>query len=154
MLNIFLQPSRRLSGLLSLAHGLALACVLLVPLALLIKLAAALAIVGSLIYLWGLHGARRWPHSVTALHCDRDGGLLLGYRDGSEQVAQVLLASTVSPLMTILLFRCQGQIWARAAIILPDAAPAELFRQLRVWLKWKVGSGAQAAAGLVTSAQS
>lgn len=139
MLILELGASRRLAALLIAGHACALLCVWLVTLPLWLKIVIPLAILTSLSYTLLLHGWRRLPWSVVALLADREGGLRARYRDGREIDAQVLPSSTVAPFLTLLVFRPASRRLTQTAVMMPDAVTPELFRQLRVWLKWKVG---------------
>lgn len=144
MLIVELTPSFRLALVLGALHACALCCIWLTALPLWLAFILSLAIVGSLVYTLLLHAWRRLPWSVVALHCDREGNLRVGYRDGGEKDAHVLPASTVAPFLTLVVFRPLSRRLAQSAVILPDALAPAVFRQLRVWLKWKVGRGASA----------
>lgn len=141
MLILQLGPSRRLAALLMAGHACAALCVVIVPLPVWLKVTLVLAVLLSLAYALLLHGWRRLAWSVVHLQGDREGGLRVRYRDGREIDAHVLPSSTVAPFLTVVVFRAASRRLIQAAVIMPDAVTPELFRQLRVWLKWKVGQG-------------
>jgi len=49
----------------------------------------------------------------------------------------VLEGSFVAPWLTIVRYKLDASWWPRNLLILPDMLPTEIFRQLRVWLKWR-----------------
>ncbi|OFZ69951.1 MAG: hypothetical protein A2Z01_10825 [Betaproteobacteria bacterium RBG_16_58_11] len=87
--------------------------------------------------------------SIVELQCEREGGVLIKTRSGLVWEARVLGSSFVASYLTIVLLKPAASRRVRAVLILPDAAEPELFRQLRVWLKWRVGRGVapEASAG-------
>ncbi|OQA33941.1 MAG: hypothetical protein BWY57_00849 [Betaproteobacteria bacterium ADurb.Bin341] len=56
-----------------------------------------------------------------------------GDRQFSE--AQLLPGAMVHPLLTVIRLQCKGK--THAVVLLPDSAPAEDRRRLRVWLRWR-----------------
>ncbi len=84
-----------------------------------------------------------------ALQFERDGGVIVECRNGSVREARILGSSFVAPYLTIVLLKPIARWRTRAVVILPDAVAPELFRQLRVWLKWGMGRGVapEASAG-------
>ena len=141
MLRIALKPSPYLAISLSLGHLGALASVALVPLALWLKLALSIVLLLSLARALR-HGAWRMaPSSIVALACDREGAIQFTQRDGQTIDAQVLGSSFVAAYLTIVLLKPIFGGRVRPALVLPDMVAPELFRQLRVWLKWRVGRG-------------
>lgn len=143
MLRLSLKASPYLATGLTLGHLAALGCVLIVPLALWLKLLLSGTLVASLIHTLTLHAWRIRASSVIALQCDRDGLALIQMRSGEEREAQVLGSSFVASYLTIVLFKPNTSRRVRALLVLPDMLEAELFRQLRVWLKWRVGRGVE-----------
>lgn len=74
-------------------------------------------------------------HPPLELRAEPDGILLIRAGDDWQPVA--LLPSTmVTPALTVLHFRHE---WGKQGshVILPDSLPADDFRLLRIWLKWK-----------------
>ena len=144
MLRIPLHSSRFLTIGLFVAHFAAAACVLIVPISIWLQLFLCAMLVTSL----GLYLAREaWrirASSIVELQCDREGGAWIQTRRGETREARVLGSSFVAPYLTIILLKPNANWRVRTLLILPDAVEAELFRQLRVWLKWRVGSGVEA----------
>lgn len=149
MLRLAFTPSRRLSAWLLAGHAAAAACVYIVTMPLWLKGLLALLLLFNLTYTVTHQAWRRWPSSVVALQFERDGGVIIECRNGGVQEARVLGSSFVAPYLTIVLLKPIAHWRTRAVVILPDAVAPELFRQLRVWLKWGVGRGVapEASAG-------
>lgn len=149
MLRLALAPSRRLSAWLLAGHAAAAVCVYIVTIPLWLKGLLALMLLFNLTYTVTHQAWRRWPSSIVALQFERDGGVIMECRNGGVHEAQILGSSFVSPYLTIVLLKPIARWRTRAVVILPDAVAPELFRQLRVWLKWGVGQGGapEASAG-------
>jgi toxin CptA len=98
-------------------------------------------LVASLIQYLVREAWRIGSSSIVELQCEREGGALIKTRSGKEWEARVLGSSFVAPYLTIVLLKPAAGRRVRAVLILPDAVEPELFRQLRVWLKWRVGRG-------------
>ena len=138
MLNLELHKSQRLALWLVLAHAVAAFSSLIVAIPLWLKIIVLLTVGLSLAYGLTHHAWRLWPHSIVGLQADREGGLGVRTRGGHEFAAQVLPASSVAAFLTIIVFKPLDGGRTQAVLILPDSLLLELFRQLRVWLKWQV----------------
>lgn len=149
MLRLALKPSRYLAIALILGHLAAIGCVAIVPLALWLKIALVSILVASLMHVLTREAWRIRSSSIVELQCEREGGVLIKLRSGKELEARVLGSSFVAAYLTIVLIKPHASRRVRAVVLLPDALEPELFRQLRVWLKWRVGRGVapEASAG-------
>ena len=78
----------------------------------------------------------RLPGSVVALEVTSQGHLRCQCRSGEWLDAAVCGNSFVTPWLTVLNLRLPGKRCARHALVLPDSADGEMFRRLRVWLRW------------------
>ncbi|MEK6664334.1 MAG: protein YgfX [Pseudomonadota bacterium] len=143
MLRLSLKSSRQLAAGLALGHLAAVGCVAIVPLPLWLKILLSVILVSNLIQSLTREAWRVWPSSIVELQCEREGGVLVKMRSGKEFEACVLGSSFVASYLTIVLLKPNASRRACAVLILPDAAEPELFRQLRVWLKWRVGRGVE-----------
>ncbi|MBT9613227.1 MAG: hypothetical protein IV108_08175 [Burkholderiales bacterium] len=143
MLTLSLKSSRYLAIGLSLGHLAALGCVVGVTLPLWLKLLLSVTLAASLIELLTREAWRIRSSSIVELQCEREGGALIKMRSGKELQARVLGSSFVASYLTIVLVRPDASRRVRAVLILPDMVAPELFRQLRVWLKWRVGRGVE-----------
>ncbi len=129
------HPSRRLAGLLSAAHGAALAVLPALALPAWAALLMAAVLVFSLLYFLRGHAWLRSPSSCIGLTQDGDGGILLLTRDGSRIPCCILPDSVVTPALTVLNIRVEGARGTRGIVILSDSMDAGAFRRLRVWLR-------------------
>ena len=57
-------------------------------------------------------------------------------REGETWSGKILHDSFVTPALTILNVLPQGAHFSRSIIIFPDSLDKDLYRKLRVWLKW------------------
>lgn len=129
-ITIVIQPSRQLVLLLSVAHALAMAVVLL----LVLPWPARLALLAlPAISLWRvLVRLRRQP--LLELYLGAKGELKVG----TGGTATLLPETAVLPGITLLAVRCDGK--RHTHVLLPDAFPhPEDCRRLRVWLKTSAG---------------
>ena len=144
MLRLALKPSRQLSAWLLFGHIAAAVCVFIVAMPLWLQALLATALLLNLIYTLTYQAWRRWPSSIVGLQFERDDGVaLVEYRNGAVRAARVLGSSFVAPYLTIILLKPDQRWLTSAVVILPDAVEPELFRQLRVWLKWGIGRGVE-----------
>lgn len=143
MLRLALKPSRQLSAWLLFGHIAAAVCVLIVAMPLWLQALLAMALLLNLIYTLTYQAWRRWPTSIVGLLFERDGEVRVEYRNGTVRAARVLGSSFVAPYLTIILLKPDQRWLTSAVVILPDAVEPELYRQLRVWLKWGIGRGVE-----------
>ena len=143
MLRLPLKASRYLATGLILGHLAAAGCVVLVPLPLWLKLLLSAILAASLIQCLVREAWRMGSSSIVELQCEREGGALIKTRSGKEWEGRVLGSSFVATYLTIVVLKPNASRRVRAVVILPDALEPELFRQLRVWLKWRVGRGVE-----------
>ncbi len=143
MLRLSLKSSRYLAIGLTLGHLAALGCVAIVPLPLWLKLLLSVLLAASLMQSLTRDAWRIRSSSIVELPCDREGGVLIKTRSGKEHEARVLGSSFVASYLTIVLLKPNASRRVRAVVILPHTLEPELFRQLRVWLKWRVGRGVE-----------
>jgi toxin CptA len=144
-LHITLHPSRRLTALLASLHGGAAALLWSIPVAPLLSLAATLALAANLAWTLRRDALRLSPNAIVAVILYPDCRCEFTTRAGLTQEAELLGSSFVAPYLTILNLRPAGRRLARHAVILRDAVDGEVFRKLRVKLKWgcsEIGKGA------------
>jgi hypothetical protein len=93
--------------------------------------AAALALIA--IEAW-----RAWRHSraVRTLALGLEGGVEVVLREGRLQRGVVRPGSFVAPWLVIVRWRPAGARRDAFVLVLPDMAPAEALRRLRVILRW------------------
>ena len=153
MLRLQLKSSMQMALVLTLGYFLAAACLFWAPMPrwLMIVLLAALAL--NLLFLLRHQAWRAWPFSINALQFERDGLVIAQYRNGQLLQARVLASSFVAPYLTIVLLQPAGAWWVRSVVVVPDCLPAETFRRLRIWLKWRAGGGAAPPASIEWTGQ-
>jgi toxin CptA len=154
MLRLSFKPSRHLLAYLVLGHLIAATCVLSVPLPLWLSFLLLNLLLASLLYSLRNQVWRTWPFSIVALQFEQDGTVFMHYRNGKTLEAQVLGSSFVAPYLSIILLKSQQSWVARSVLVLPDMLTPELFRTLRVWLKWRLGRGAVPKANVDWTGQS
>lgn len=142
MLRLHFNPSRQLAIFLVVGHVIAALCLLLVPLTFWLKLLLLSALLLSMLFTLLQQALRTWPFSIVALEFESDGAVFLKYCNGQVLAVQVLASSFVTPYLTIILLKTHQAWFARSVVLMPDMLPPDLFRRLRVWLKWRLGQGA------------
>jgi toxin CptA len=75
----------------------------------------------------------------SALELLPDGTLSWHTADSSARNYKVDMTTTVLPWLTVL--RLEGQDGKRSLVLLRDSMAADEYRQLRVWLRWRVSAG-------------
>lgn len=138
-LHVGLGQSRRLIVALAAVHGFATAMLWLTPVPWWLFLAALPLLAGSLVFYVRREALRRSPSSIVALSLYPDCRCEFQTRDGNEHKAELLGSSFVAPYLTVLNLKPEGGFLARHAVLLPDNIDAEIFRKLRVLLKWRCG---------------
>jgi len=95
----------------------------------LLQWAGMVLLICSLIYYW------RQAESVR-LRGDRDGNLEI-WHDTQWQAVRLAGSSVVLPGCTVLRIASEHRWLNRNLLVLPDSLPADDFRRLRVWLRWR-----------------
>lgn len=129
MREIELKPSRRLGWLLAGMAALTLLAVGLAALPAGWRVALGAGVLGLVIW------AARRAAPVTCLRIGVDGELQCQDAAGEWQAMAVLGDSFVSPALIVLRYREKDGA-VRSCILLPDSAPADALRRLRVSLRW------------------
>ena len=137
MLKIDIMPSGMLATILGSVHLFNLALLWVVPFPLWVKLAFSTIIMGSAIYSIKRNALLAFQESIIAFQLDSDCKCEIQKRGGKWVEAELLGTSFVAPYLTLLNLKFPGKRFTQHIIILPDAVDTELFRQLRVLLKWK-----------------
>jgi len=76
------------------------------------------------------------PWSFTELALNTKGELLVTRKDGLAHLVDVLPSSFVASYLTVLNFKIGTSRWRRNLLLTPDRVDTEVFRRLRVWLRW------------------
>jgi toxin CptA len=126
---VTIGDSLRLRLSLAAAHLSCAAAIFLAALPLSLQWASMALLVCSLIYYWR-------PTQDVRLRGGRDGKLEI-WHQGQWHVARLAAASVILPGCTVLRVGIGNRPWRRNLVVLPDSLPADDFRRLRVWLRWR-----------------
>jgi toxin CptA len=140
--NIPVSPSVRLAVALCAVHLAAAILLWLLPVAVLLKGAATLAIAFSLVYFLARDATLHAAKAVVELELKDGGGIAFRTREGSWVESELAASSYVSPALTIVVLRPRGKAGTRRVVLLPDSVDARDFRRLRMWMRWKHEGGA------------
>jgi toxin CptA len=123
--------SRLLRFFLVAIHVCCAAAILLAALSPVARAAGLALLIFSLVYYWR-------PAPDVRLRGHGDGKLEI-WRDQHWQVVRLASTSVIMPGCTVLHIP-SGSRWQNSyLVVLPDSLPAEDFRRLRVWLRWRGG---------------
>ena len=137
-LRLAIGASPLLASALLLAHGAAIACAVLFLPGWWMRALATAALAASLVFHIRRDALQLSGHSVTELVLKDGDRCELILRNG-EMVAGTIEGSTfVAPLLMVVNVRPEGRGRRRSAILMPDSAPAEDLRGVRVWLRHRV----------------
>jgi toxin CptA len=138
---ITLRASWLLVVILALAHGAAIAVVLLVSIPLWVKLSAAAGLTVHLFVVVRRQALLLTPDSAVAIQIGSDNVLSVQARHGEWSEYAVLGDTYVTWYLTVMNLRQAESHAVKRVAILPDSVDAEDFRKLRVWLRWNEGRG-------------
>jgi toxin CptA len=133
MLRIDLRPSRLLSLVLVLAHGMAVYAVW-ISLGGLPKILAAVAVLASLAATLA-HALLRAPRSAVSLELAEDGRVSWRDRRGAWHDGTLGASHFVSPFLVVVELK-PGNRGVKRLILLADSASRDELRRLRVRLRW------------------
>lgn len=131
-----LRASRFRVVLVMVAHVLAVTALWRADLGLAYRLVLLAAVLASLV--WSMR--RR---VLPVLRCLADGSLETGHGD-TWTPATVQPETVVLPWFVALRYRKPDRRHDDILAVFPDMLPADDFRRLRVWLKWRAATGAPA----------
>lgn len=131
-----LRSSRRLAGLLGIAHGGVLLLLPTLPVAgwIVVLMSGMLVISASMTIT--RHALRRGARAVTALKLANREQLQIRAGDGVWHGGRLLGSSTVGAAIAVLNIRLDGGGGTTHVVIFGDGIDADDFRRLRVWLRW------------------
>jgi toxin CptA len=141
MLRVEIERSWWLAGLLSVVHLAAFALIMTLVLPLWGIAFAALILSASAAHGIFLHALQRLPRSITGLEISDNCKLMVRNAGGVWQEAALLRSSFATPYLTIVNFRHPDERRTRSLVILSDRVQPDLFRRLRVLLRWRCGKG-------------
>ena len=145
VIDIVLKPSRQLALLLVIAHVAAVAVVWSLELALWLHIGLKLAIAASLGWALLKNGWFGYGRAAVALRIEPAGksgepdAIEVRLHNGKTSRGYVMDGSFVAPYLTVVRYRAAGArrfSLGKSVLILPDSLDRELFRMLRVRLKW------------------
>jgi len=147
MLRISISRSPLMAAVLTLMHAASAACLLAYAPALVWRLAAVGVLVASLVYHLRRDALLLSPGSLVEIVLNEDGTCVLLDRSGVELQGGVMRSTFVSTLLIAINVR-QDSGGHRSLVLLPDSAPAEDRRRLRVWLRHAMRPEQTGSAGL------
>ena len=137
-LRVRVNASPLLAGVLLLTHGGAIACIFTMLPGWWIPGAAAAAIVASFVIHLRRDALLLSGDAITSITLVDGAECELLMRNGATLNGSIEGMTFAAPLLTIINVRPQERVRRRAAILLPDSAPPQDLRQVRVWLRHRV----------------
>lgn len=131
-----LKPSYWLAALLAASSLGACIIVLCMPMPSSLKIFICVPVVLAAAYFIAQDTLILLPWSFTGLALNTKGELLVTRKDGLDSAASVLPSSFVAAYLTVLNLKISGSRWRRNMLLTPDRVDGDVFRQLRVWLRW------------------
>ena len=147
-LRVTIAASLLLAGALVLAHGAAIACAALFLPGWWMPALASTAIAGNLVFHIRRDALQRSGHAVTELLLKDGAQCELLLRNGETLAGSIEVSTFVASLLTVINVRLDGRGRRRSVILMPDSAPAEDLRRVRVWLRHRVRPDATASGPL------
>ena len=99
---------------------------------------AATAIAASLVFHLRRDALQWSGEAVTELVLKDDAQCELTLRNGETLTGTIGGSTFVAPLLTVINVRLDGPGRRRVAILMPDSAPAQDLRRVRVWLRHRI----------------
>ncbi len=138
LLTVHLKRSPQLITILSLAHfiaAFALYPLTAIPSA--IKLVGVAMILISFNYYLKKDALLSARNAVVVFELSDGMQCTLKTQSGESIVCTIQSSTFVAPYLTVLNLKPENQFFTRSVVILPDSIDADVFRRLRVLLKWK-----------------
>ena len=133
-----IKASPLLAIALLLAHGAAMACAVVFLPGWSMPGLAATAIAASLVFHLRRDALQWSGEAVTELVLKDDAQCELTLRNGETLTGTIGGSTFVAPLLTVINVRLDGPGRRRVAILMPDSAPAQDLRRVRVWLRHRI----------------
>ena len=133
-----IMASRLLAMVLLLAHGAARACAVVFLPGWSMPWMVATAIAASPVFHLRRDALQWSGEAVTELILKDDARCKLTLRNGETLTGTVEGSTFVAPLLTVINVRPDGPGRRRVAILMPDSAPAQDLRRVRVWLRHRI----------------
>lgn len=134
-LSLRIKASPLLAMALLLAHGGAVACALAFLPGWWIPGVTATAVAASFVFHLRRDALQLSGDAVTELTLKDGARCGLSLQNGTTLAGSIEASTFVAPLLTVINVRPDGKGGSRAVILMPDSAPAQDLRQMRVWLR-------------------
>ncbi|MBC8007886.1 MAG: hypothetical protein H7X76_07555 [Prolixibacteraceae bacterium] len=134
-LRLPIAASPLLASALLLAHGAAFACAVLFLPGWWLPVLSSAAIASSLAFHIRRDALQLSDKAIVELLLKDGAQCELAFRNGETLTGTIAGSTFVTPLLIVINIRPDGQGRSRAAILMPDSAPAEDLRRIRVWLR-------------------
>jgi toxin CptA len=136
-LRLRIAASPLLAGALLLAHGAAIVCAVVFLPGWWMPVLVSAAIAVSLVFHIRRDALQLSGDAVTALYLKDEGRCELTLLNGDTLTGNIEGSTFVTASLTIINVRPVGGR-PRAAVLMPDSAPAQDLRRIRVWLRYRV----------------
>ena len=137
-LRLQVVASPLLAGALALAHGAAILCSILFLPGWWMPGLVSIALVVSLVFHVRRDALQLSGTAVTGVLLHDGGQCELTLSDGGALTGNVEVSTFVAPLLVVINVRLAGPGRPRSVVLMPDSAPAEDLRRVRVWLRHRV----------------
>ncbi len=137
LLTVHLQPSKRLAAILGVAHLLVMGLLWPIALPILIKFVIFILLVISLLFTVRQYALLNTRRAIVAFELSNKMFCKFETRHGQSIICHILGSTFVSPYLVVLNLKPPDHFLTRSVVILQDSIDTELFRQLRVLLRWK-----------------
>lgn len=140
-IQVVFKPSAIFINLIVAVTLMACLTLILMPLMWQLKLTILSVILIASAYTILHYGLLRMPGSIVGLQVNIKNELYVERKNGRKVKAIVAANTTVTPYLVVVNFsetstNFYRRFFNQALIVLPDSTDAEVFRQLRVWLRW------------------
>jgi toxin CptA len=136
-LRLRIAASPLLAGALTLVHGAAIACVVACLPGWWMPVSVSTAIAISLVFHVRRDALQRSGDAVTALVLRDEGRCELILANGDTVTGSIEGTTFATALLTVINVRPARPARPRAAVLMPDSAPAQEMRRVRVWLRFR-----------------
>jgi toxin CptA len=137
-LRLRLAASPQLAGALTLAHGAAIACAVACLPGWWMPASVSAAIAISLVFHARRDALQLSGDAIVALVLRDEGRCELTLANGDTVTGSTEGSTFVTALLTVINVRPARPARPRAVVLMPDSAPAQDLRQVRVWLRYRV----------------
>jgi len=137
ILTVHLKLSRQLTIILSLSHFVAANALWPLVLPFTVNLVSVAIVLISLIYYLKKDALLSARNAVVAFELSDEMQCTLTTQSGESIVCTIQGSTFVAPYLTVLNLKPENQFFTQSIVILPDNIDTEVFRRLRVLLRWK-----------------